>query len=791
MPIQNIPNLVQGVSQQAAQQRRDSQCESQFDCFNSAADGADARPPTELARLKASAAWSGAFLTEFYYEGENYLIGYHGTAGLIGINLTTGADVTITAPVPGHVAYLAAGAATPADKLRAQVAEDTIFVTNNQVTVAMVNPGPFPPAPNEALIFCRASNYSSDFRISLEDLSNPANNISVVKTTSATAYDGTAEIINDLFALINGVSGWSATKSGSVMKISRADNHPLSVVTSDDNGDDYLLSFVGEAESYSKLPPRAFNGMILKVKGDNKVKADDFYVKWVGSPTTGNWQETVAPRIPTQLDAATMPHAFVRTAPNTFEFRRNAWSSRIAGDLTTVKDPTFVGRTIRDVFYHQRRLAFLHRTGAIFSKAQYPFTFFPDTVQAVLDTAPIDLLVSPTNAEGSNDLRLAVQVQENLYLWAQQEQHMVGHNRGDGFSQKTVETDPSSAYEFSPGTDPVAMGSFLFFTTEVGDYFGIKALQFQQTKLLGDIDVTAHLPNYMVASSRKMTGSQTLRSLFVYTSGSPEAVYLLNYTHDGQQFVQQAVNTWRLPGGTILWMGVRSNILRILQQRPEGVALLKINLTAMRTDGPGHLYLTRLDMRLDNTQVTESYNPTTDLSTVTIPYVPTGPDLKLVTKEDKVGGFTRGREFPVVSQLGPSTFTFQGDCTGYEYYIGQRITAELEFSEFFIRTDNGSEPTDLLSVNRWTVACSKTGYSRLEVKAKNQPTAKVYEFPVRRLGGPSATTGTVVPSNGDVTAPVGHASKDVTIKIINDSYLPSRWQNGAVEYTAVGWKGLK
>ena len=788
MGIQVIPNLVQGVSQQAPQQRRDSQCEAQWDCINSAAEGCVPRPCGELVAVYAGQDWDGAFFGEFVYDDENYLLGFDTGSNLFGINLGDGTELDVSLTDASVIDYMAAGAAPPKDKLRGHVVEDYMFVANSQVVPAMVSTLTA-ALPTDALVFCKASNYNSTYAIAVKHGSDAT--VTASFKTHDTGYEGTDVIMAALAPLIDGVGGFSVIRSGAVMRIYRADGDAFTISTTDDNGDDYLRAFLGEAESYDKLPARAFNGMMLKVKGDNKVRADDFWVKWVGSPTLGVWQETVAPVTKTQIDAETMPQAWVRTALNTFEVRPQVWSTRIAGDETTAKEPSFIGKAIKDIFWHQQRLALLHRGGVVFSKTAYPFTLFPDTVQTILDTAPVDIKVTSPDGKGTNSLDFAVQAQEQLLLWAPKQQHKVSH--GDpGFSQKTIATDPSSSYEFSPGVEPAASGPFLFFSTDVGQYVSLRAMQFSGGKLAGDVDLTAHLPSYIKSDASRIITSDTLRMVFVFSKSERGKVYLLNWTHDGQQFVQQAINTWRLPGGDILWASVEGNVLRLIQQRTEGPVFLKFNLTpAIVDDIEGARYFTRLDFRLDQDGVTGlAYDAGTGKTTFTLPYVPTDEaDVLVVTAADKSGGYTRGRAFVVTSVVG-SVVTVTGDLTGYDFYVGQRITAQRDESEFFIRTDNGSEPVDTLNIANWSTSLAGTCYTRMVITPENgDPKEEVFES--RVLGTPSGVTGTPIPRSGDVTAFVGHDAKDVRVSLINDSPFPSQWQNAAVEYDAVGWKGQR
>lgn len=787
-PIQIIPNLVQGVSQQAVQNRRDPQCEAQFDCVNSVLEGVVARPHANLVKMWPGRVLTGSRFSEtFHGADENYLTGIGPTGTPFAIDLSDGTDCTITQTAPDY-SYLIFGADSSRDKLRTQVVDDFTFISNRDKLPAM-DPAILSPSNQpSAIVFVRATAFSSTYTVTVQATSGALT--TATHTTSASTVEPTDSIANSLLALLNNV-GFSAFRSGSTILITRADLLDFTLTTTDGNGDTFMLGFKGTAQKFSSLPARAFDGNQLKVAGDPTTSADDFYVIFKGPSTTGAWQETVAPGIKTTLDASTMPHALVCTGLRAFQFRRLAWSTRIAGDETTSKDPSFVGKSIRDMVYHQRRLALIWSGGVSFSKADNPFTHFADTVQTVLATAPVDIKVSSGDKRGAAVLDFALQAQENLYLWAQKVQFRVSSGN-DPFKQDTAEVLPSMSYQYAPNAYPLTLGSFVFVASDSGAYASLRSLLYTQTKLSGDVDVTSHVGQYMKAGVREMTASETLRSLFIQSDGDTSVVYLFNYTYDGDQgFIQTGLNTWRIPGGAVLWIGLKDSTLRMIQQRPEGVAFLTFDLTPQSRDPiAGAGYLTRLDMRRDETGVTGlAYNATTATSSFTLPYLPTGPDVLVVTSEDLAGGHTRGRVFETVSVVG-AVVTVKGDLTGgYRFYVGQRISAVRDESEFQVRGDKGALPVDRLDLARFYLTLASTAYTRIEVSAEGK-TTKEYPFTGRVLGGATARTGPPTPVNGMLQAAIGENASKARIRIINDSFLPSYWQSAAYSYTAVGWGGI-
>jgi hypothetical protein len=189
-----------------------------------------------------------------------------------------------------------------------------------------------------------------------------------------------------------------------------------------------------------------------------------------------------------------MPHKLVNTTLDTFTYSDQDYSTRISGDgINTAKDPGFVGKFPRDIFYYQNRLAILYTGGAVWSKSRFPFTYFPDTAQAALAEAPVDVTLVPgQTTRGASEMDFAVQIDENLFLWSPKAQFRVTSGT-DNFKQDSVAANPSTAFLYSRVCDPLAVGSFLYFPADVGPNSSLRSVQFYQGKPNGDITVTNHV----------------------------------------------------------------------------------------------------------------------------------------------------------------------------------------------------------------------------------------------------------------------------------------------------------
>lgn len=789
----SVPNLIQGVSQQSAQQRRDSQCEAQFDCLNSPVVGCAARPHAELvAILSGHSTLVGAKFGEIFRDGENYVIGTNAT-NPFAYDLADGTVCTITMTEPaGYIA----GTGTANDRIRLQTVQDTTFIVNRQTAVAMAGTLSASRDP-EALAFVRSGAFDTHFALSLSGPGTASGSY----VTSATVVDSAnpRSIVTDWKADIDAApGGYTADLYNAVLHIYRADNADFTAFVADGNGHDFAYIIKNFTTSFEKLPAHAPNGYLVEVRGESRTEQDNYWLEFETLPNPGAWHEVIAPATKTSLSATTMPHILTNTGYRAFTYNRASWSTRICGDEDTAPDPGFVGTKIRDAFYHQGRLALLYPDGCTWSKTRFPYTYFPDTVQTKLATAPIDTdLVPGKSSQGSSQMDFAVQVSDDLYVWSQRCQFRI-HSGQEVFKQETIEAPPASAYEYTDGSDPLAVGNSLFFATDVGPFSSMRALQFNQGKVQGDTQITAHVPRYIASGARWMAASDALGLLFVGSDDDDKAIYVYTYLIENGEYVVSSWNKWRFPGGQILWGSVNANKLRLLQQRVGQVAYLTVDLTPYVVDTDvGAGYLTRLDFRVNETKVTGlAYNAVANTSSFTLPYTPTvsagqslTEEVQVVTRKDKVGGFTRGRRFVVTSVVG-AVVTVTGNLTGYEFYVGQRITTERTESRFYLRGENGVIPVDRLTVNYFRLYGDRTGYTRVEVITANKETRK-YPYEGRTLGTSTAVTETPVLGEFDIKASVGEQAKECTIRVVNDTFLPSHWQTAAWDYTAVGGKGSK
>ncbi|NBS70750.1 hypothetical protein EBT31_17830, partial [bacterium] len=180
-----------------------------------------------------------------------------------------------------------------------------------------------------------------------------------------------------------------------IVRISKADGTDYTLASADTKTGEATVPIKGVVSSIADLPTIAEHGFTVMVQGTSETNTDDYYVKFVASAGSGFgpgvWKETVAPGIQYKLDATTMPHVLVRETSGNFTFRKFVWGERIAGDASTASNPSFIGSSINNVTLFRNRLTLLADENVIMSASDAYERFFPETVQTVVDSDPIDL----------------------------------------------------------------------------------------------------------------------------------------------------------------------------------------------------------------------------------------------------------------------------------------------------------------------------------------------------------------------------------------------------------------
>ena len=405
-------------------------------------------------------------------------------------------------------------------------------------------------------------------------------------------------------------SGMTCTRTGSLLHFVHTSAFEIS--TEDSHGDTDIFAISGAygggvgTKAFSDLPAQgAKNGFVAKVKGDNTINQDDFYVKFEADDLgKGVWRECLAPQLDRHFNVTTMPHRLVRlfdddeiTTANplgiTFVFEpvtsvtdtrtvdtvstayeRIGWRARLAGDDDLNPFPSFVGGAITDIFFHKNRLGFLNDENVIFSESGNYYNFFPLTVITGVDSNPIDVTVSNDKV---SLLKHAVPFSETLLFFSELQQFKLSEQAI--LSPSTVSIDVTTQFETDARAKPVSVGRYVFFAFQRGEFSGVREYFVDNRKEVNDaVEVTAHVPQYIPGKITNLVSSSNEQILVCQSSDEPQNLYIYKYYWQASDKIKSSWSVWKF-GNDILNCSFIGSTLQILINRSDGAYLENINLS--------------------------------------------------------------------------------------------------------------------------------------------------------------------------------------------------------------------
>jgi hypothetical protein len=246
-----VPNLIQGVSQQADAQRDPSQGEIQINGMSSAAEGLRKREGSTCI-AKVSTSSFGDASEVFFHQiqrdaDEQYLVVI--TFSAIRVFDLTGAEKTVTV-ASGAFSYFS-GIASVRSDIRAASIADYTFISNVKALPAMdaaVAPAIARPAAHESLAWVKAANYGQRYTLNVNNqqvtVTTPVAPVVVSGSLTIENRISTGDIAAQLRAalLYGGATALTLTGSATTLNATKAGL----ATTSDGDGLGLLVNVTGD-----------------------------------------------------------------------------------------------------------------------------------------------------------------------------------------------------------------------------------------------------------------------------------------------------------------------------------------------------------------------------------------------------------------------------------------------------------------------------------------------------------------------------------------------------------------
>ena len=448
MPLisEQISNLINGVSQQPPSLRLASQSQVQENAMVTVAEGLKKRPPLEHVTKLSNKTDTDAkvhFINRDADEryvvlvtsdqfGSEFSDAFSGTEmEMFSLDSPVNTwDVSFSVAFgPQDYARVIGGIASgenvdyitvkdARDNLRLFTVADTSFVLNKTTVTAKSTDTAASRAP-EGIVFLKQATDATAMDILIDGVDVTGSIHSASADTSITS----------IFNALNAVSGFVATKFGtSNVHITRTDGADFTLHVEAPAAN--IIAIKDTVVNFTDLPAATKDGFTIKVTGDPGSSSDDYWLKHNNQSDVdvGEWVETVEPGLANTIDPNTMPIKLTRSAPDPwddsfandfgtpeFSLSQITWTDRVAGDLETAPDPSFIGERLNDMSFHKNRLSFLAGENIVLSELGEFFNYYATTATDLLDTDMIDL-AAPTNEV--NILQNFVPFNENLMIFS-------------------------------------------------------------------------------------------------------------------------------------------------------------------------------------------------------------------------------------------------------------------------------------------------------------------------------------------------------------------------------------
>lgn len=526
-------------------------------------------------------------------------------------------------------------------------------------------------------------------------------------------------------------------------------------------------------QKFSVLPATAPNGFLVKIKGEEGSETDDYYVAY--DKVEQVWKECARPSLKNHIDNTTMPHVLVREADGTFTFKVADWSPREVGDDDSNPEPSFIGDTINDVFYHRNRLGFLSGENVILTRSADFFNFWMTSATKVQDTDPIDLAASDSTI---STLYNAVTFDTDLVLFSRNAQFLL---TADGTLTPTSAnlTPAVTRYEASLKAKPVSAGRNVYFAAERAKYTSIREFftAADNTDAKDVQDITSHVPNYIPNGVYKIIPS-TVENLMLYiTEGDETAMYIYKYLFIDSQRVQAAWSKWDMQGAVYGGQFIDNNLYLIVNRNGYYV-LERISFTINTTDLAYEPYRVLLDCKMGYEIPADDYDYNNDQTTVELLDV-----LSYLYDENEQYSAVMADGTYVPAKDGK--LVFDGDVRGQVIIVGLNYLFKMVMSTIMVKQANNGSTQALtegrLQLRQLWFNYADSGYFKVLVDIKDKQVFE-YEYTSRLLGTRFNVLEAMPFTTGSFKVPVQAKNENVSISVETDTPLP-------VSFVGAGWIG--
>jgi hypothetical protein len=543
-------------------------------------------------------------------------------------------------------------------------------------------------------------------------------------------------------------------------------------------------TYRGVVQTFQDLPSSgAVEGDTYKIQATADSGFNGYYVR----RTSGTWIEVTRPGANNTIDEKTMPWALVRLGDGTFEFAPFSWAPRRVGDESSNPGPSFLGRTINDIYFAENRLAVTCDENTTLSRAGDFGNYWRMSAMDLFDDDVVDIAATETKV---TKMRYAVPLAGHIMLFADQVQFRL--DKGQFMTPTSCSLTVTTNYPTAPLVRPAPLGSDVYFGSEEGGWVRLFEYFVRDDSNNTDAaDVTAHVPRYVPKGLRDITTSPEHDAVFLLTSGAKNRVYHYKfYWANENEKAQSAWGYWEFPADhSVIASECIGEYLYIVVVRPTGTFVERIDLSANAT-APNTDFEVHLDRRA---VVSGTYDAANAYTIFALPYaVPEADraDFKIV----KGGLWSVGKGAllnpDLYTWVNDQTVMYPGNVSTQACLIGMSYTQRWTFSKWFMRNSNNDpDLSGRLQIRTVSLAYSRAGFFQTEVspyggdpEVEAIVPSMLSQFTGKTLGSAQLLVGDPVFDSGSYSFQVYGNAEDSVISITNDSHLGAWFVSAEVEF---------
>ncbi len=546
----------------------------------------------------------------------------------------------------------------------------------------------------------------------------------------------------------------------------------------DDHGKQTVSVVNDKVQEFADLPSSDIQGRLCLVSQDRGEDTDDFWV-WFKQ---GYWEETYGWNAYEKPNNSTMPVILVDNRDGTWTLKQTDWPGRTVGDADSNPTPTFIGRTINNMFIHKGRMCILSDENFIASRVGDFENFYRRTCTQLLDDDPIDI-ASPEG--GGGPLYHAKEFDNGLLLFSELDQFKISGD-GDGLlSPNTVIIRHANSYNCSRSVEPVFLGPNILFADDYGTRGFASFREYQVERVFGRevaLSVTDQVPEFIPSGVYSLSGSSTNNIIVALTSGVRQAAWVYNYYFNSEGKVQSAWQQWTLPG-SVYAAGFDGDRL-VLHVEYGG----KLYLLGFTFDAGADTVLDKdsvlLDLRVTETDVTASL--VGDDTHIILPYTPKPGDLedyRLVISPENSGSALKGRVFSPSSISGNTLVFPRVDLRNQEFLVGLRYRFFWKLSPIFMRDNNLVAVQDgRLQLRRLSILFNHSGPFTTHFTPTGGRQTYTSEFTGWTVGSSETILGELALHSGSFRVSVNGAAEVMDLAV-------EAWTPWRVRFSSIEWDG--